>query len=202
MTAQEKLIQFIHNLTNEEADLIILSMGSVFTSIIPNLICDEIIQAIDRSKGKIMYVCNMVTQPGETDGFKVSDHVKLLNQYLGKHKLDVVVANSGQIDDEMATRVVSMEVIQQRVAEQFGITMADLMGNRRPRNIAEPRMVAMYLCRRHTRHSLPEIGNAFGKTHATVLNAMNKVPELCRKDDALRTRMRQIEKSLGRKGGF
>lgn len=93
----------------EEADLIILSMGSVFTSIIPNLICDEIIQAIDRSKGKVMYACNMVTQPGETDDFKVSDHIKLLNQYLGKHKVDVVVANSGKIDEEMAKRYESLE---------------------------------------------------------------------------------------------
>lgn len=93
----------------EEADLIILSMGSVFTSIIPNLVCDEIIQAIDRSKGKVMYACNMVTQPGETDDFKVSDHIKLLNQYLGKHKVDVVVANSGKIDEEMAKRYESLE---------------------------------------------------------------------------------------------
>jgi uncharacterized cofD-like protein len=43
----------------EEADLIILSMGSLFTSIIPNLICEEIREAIDRSKGKLMYACNM-----------------------------------------------------------------------------------------------------------------------------------------------
>lgn len=93
----------------EEADLIVLSMGSLFTSIIPNLICEEIIEAIDRSRGKIMYVCNMVTQPGETEGFKVSDHVCLINQYLGKHKLDVVVANDGHIDDEMAKRYESLE---------------------------------------------------------------------------------------------
>lgn len=93
----------------EKADLIILSMGSVFTSIIPNLICEEIIEAIDRSKGKIMYVCNMVTQPGETDKFKVSDHVYLLNLYLGKRKIDVVVANDGKIDDEMAKRYESLE---------------------------------------------------------------------------------------------
>lgn len=93
----------------EEADVILLSMGSVFTSIIPNLICDEIVKAIDRSKGKVMYVCNMVTQPGETDGFKVSDHVKLLNQYLGKHKIDIVIANSGEIDEDMAKRYGSLE---------------------------------------------------------------------------------------------
>lgn len=91
------------------ADLIILSMGSVFTSIIPNLICEEIVEAIDNSKGKIMYVCNMVTQPGETDDFKVSDHVRLLNQYLGKRKINVVVANNGKIDEEMAKRYESLE---------------------------------------------------------------------------------------------
>lgn len=93
----------------KEADLIILSMGSFFTSIIPNLICDEIVSAIDRSRGKIMYVCNMVTQPGETDGFKVSDHVRLLNQHLGKRKIDVVIANDGKIDEAMAKRYESLE---------------------------------------------------------------------------------------------
>lgn len=93
----------------EEADLIVLSMGSLFTSIIPNLICEEIVEAIDRSKGKIMYVCNMVTQPGETEDFKVSDHIRLINQYLGKRKVDVVVANDGTIDEKMAKRYESLE---------------------------------------------------------------------------------------------
>ncbi len=93
----------------EEADLIVLSMGSLFTSIIPNLICEEIVEAIDRSRGKIMYVCNMVTQPGETEDFKVSDHVELINQYLGKRKIDVVVANDGKIGEEMARRYESLE---------------------------------------------------------------------------------------------
>lgn len=93
----------------EEADLILLSMGSLFTSIIPNLICEEIVEAIDRSAGKIMYVCNMVTQPGETEDFKVSDHIRLINQYLGKRKVDVVIANDGIIDENMAKRYESLE---------------------------------------------------------------------------------------------
>lgn len=93
----------------EEADLILLSMGSLFTSIIPNLICEEIMEAIDRSRGKIMYVCNMVTQPGETEDFKVSDHIRLINQYLGKRKVDVVIANDGEIDEAMAKRYESLE---------------------------------------------------------------------------------------------
>ena len=93
----------------ENADLIILSMGSLFTSIIPNLICDDILRAMAKSKGKVMYVCNMVTQPGETDDFTVSDHVRLLNQYLGERKVDVVIANNGKIDEEMAKRYESLE---------------------------------------------------------------------------------------------
>ncbi len=93
----------------EEADLIVLSMGSLFTSIIPNLICEGIVDAIDKSKGKIMYVCNMVTQPGETEDFKVSDHIQMINQYLGKRKVDVVVANDGKIDEKMAKRYESLE---------------------------------------------------------------------------------------------
>lgn len=93
----------------KNADLIILSMGSIFTSIIPNLICKQMKDAIDESKAKVMYVCNMTTQPGETDDFKVSDHIKLLNTYLGKKKIDVVIANSGHIDSEVANRYATLE---------------------------------------------------------------------------------------------
>ena len=93
----------------EESDLIILSMGSLFTSIIPNLICSNLIKALDKSKSKIMYICNMVTQPGETDNYKVSDHVKTLNNYLGKHKVDILIANNGEISKEIAKRYYTLE---------------------------------------------------------------------------------------------
>ena len=93
----------------KEADLIILSMGSLYTSIIPNLICREIKDAIDESRAKVMYVCNMVTQPGETDNYTVSDHVKTLNRYLGNKKISVVIANNGFISQEMAERYHTLE---------------------------------------------------------------------------------------------
>ena len=92
-----------------EADLIILSMGSLYTSIIPNLLCRDLVKEIDKSKAKIMYVCNMMTQPGETENFKVSDHVKILNKYLGKRKIDVVIANSGRIKDELIEKYATLE---------------------------------------------------------------------------------------------
>lgn len=84
----------------KKSDAIILSMGSVYTSIIPNLLCDEVIQAIDSSNAKIIYVCNVMTQPGETDDFKVSDHINLLNSYLGNKKIDVVITNNEEISCE------------------------------------------------------------------------------------------------------
>lgn len=99
-----KAIEAIKN-----ADLIVLSMGSLFTSIIPNLICKEMISAIDNSKAKIMYVCNMTTQPGETDDFRVSDHINLLNRYLGNKKIDSVVVNNGIIKDEIAEKYATLE---------------------------------------------------------------------------------------------
>lgn len=85
-----------------EADLIVLSMGSLFTSIIPNLLIKEVVKEIEKSNAKIMYVSNMMTQPGETDNYTLTDHVKKLNEYLGKRKVDIVLANTGKIDEKMA----------------------------------------------------------------------------------------------------
>lgn len=92
-----------------EADLVILSMGSIFTSIIPNLLCKEIIDTLDSSNVPIMYTCNIMTQPGETDNLSVSEHLDIINKYLGKRKVDVVVANDGKISDEMITKYETLE---------------------------------------------------------------------------------------------
>lgn len=81
-----------------DADLIILSMGSIYTSVIPNLLSSDIRNAIDTSKADVMYVCNMFTQPGETDNFKASDHINLLNSYLGNKKVSVGIFNNQEID--------------------------------------------------------------------------------------------------------
>lgn len=101
----------------KEANLIILSMGSLYTSVIPNLICKEMIDAIDSSKAPIMYICNMMTQPGETDDFTVSDHIKLLNKYLGKRKVDVVIVNNKNIDDKIKEKYETLEQKDQVVVD-------------------------------------------------------------------------------------
>ena len=65
----------------KKADLIIFSSGSLITSIIPHLLNEELNNAIKNSKAKTMYICNLFTQPGETDGFSVSAHIKLIEKY-------------------------------------------------------------------------------------------------------------------------
>lgn len=84
----------------KEADMIILSMGSLYTSVLCNLISDDVIKAIDESKGKILYVCNMFTQPGETDDFTVGDHIEVLNNHLGKRKINAAIVNDGKISEK------------------------------------------------------------------------------------------------------
>ena len=93
----------------KKADLIILSVGSLYTSIIPNIIPKEMKEALSQSKAKIMYVCNIMTQPGETDKFKVSDHVNKLNEYLGERNIDVVIANNGKIEPSIINKYSSLE---------------------------------------------------------------------------------------------
>lgn len=93
----------------KSADLIVFSMGSLYTSILPCLLSKEIINKLDKSSAPIVYACNLFTQPGETDKFKVSDHLKTINSYLGKRKIDVVIANNGKIDERLAYKYLSTE---------------------------------------------------------------------------------------------
>ena len=92
-----------------EADLIIFSPGSLYTSILPHLLAPEICQALAETKAPLMYVANLVTQPGETDGYTVGDHLRILNQYLKKRKIDVVLANNAEIDPVITEKYITTE---------------------------------------------------------------------------------------------
>lgn len=110
------------------ADLIVLSMGSLYTSIIPNLISEDVRNAIDESNAEILYVCNIMTQPGETDDFSVSDHINILNHYLGEKKIHAVVANNGPISDEIKEKYLVKEqkdpvLFDKDILDQMGITV-------------------------------------------------------------------------------
>lgn len=84
----------------KQADLVLLSMGSLYTSLIPNLICKEIVDAIKESNARVMYVCNLCAQVGVTDHFAVSDYVNVIENYIGAGGVDCVVVNDETIDNE------------------------------------------------------------------------------------------------------
>ena len=77
-----------------EADLIIIGIGSLYTSIIPNLLSPEMKKALNKSTAKKMYICNIMSEHGETDGYKVSDCIKQINKYVSPNFIDIVLANN------------------------------------------------------------------------------------------------------------
>jgi uncharacterized cofD-like protein len=79
------------------ADAIVLGPGSLYTSLLPNLLVAGVAEAIRNSPALKLFVCNLVTQPGETDGFSAADHLKVLEIYLGRRVIDVCAVNSGPI---------------------------------------------------------------------------------------------------------
>lgn len=88
----------------KEAQIIVLGPGSLYTSIIPNLLIKEIAQAIEESEAIKVYVCNVMTQPGETDGYKVSDHIKALVKHSHARILDYCLVNNGEVPQEVLGR--------------------------------------------------------------------------------------------------
>ena len=101
------------------------------------------------------------------------------------------------LDKEAETRKVTVDRIQQIVAEQFQLRVSDLTGSKRPKNIAEPRMMAMYFAREMTDLSLADIGNAFGgRNHATVLHAMSQVKKLSDASDDFRRSLSSLKRKI------
>ena len=92
-----------------EADLIIFSPGSLYTSILPHLLSKEVVETLKDAKAPLMYISNLVTQPGETDGYNVGDHVDVLNHYLKDRKIDIVIANNGIVDEHIRQRYLDTE---------------------------------------------------------------------------------------------
>jgi len=83
-----------------KANLIIIGPGSLFTGVLPHFLVKGLPEAIKKSPAKKAYICNMMTQPGQTVNFKVSDHVKEVKKYLGENP-DYVIVNNGQISQEI-----------------------------------------------------------------------------------------------------
>ncbi|MGE0430802.1 MAG: uridine diphosphate-N-acetylglucosamine-binding protein YvcK [Planctomycetota bacterium] len=84
-----------------EADLIVLGPGSLYTSVIPNCLVPGMVDAMRDSPAPIVYVCNVMTQPGETDGYTVADHLRAIEAHTESGLVDAVVVNTRPIDERL-----------------------------------------------------------------------------------------------------
>nr|WP_270172743.1 YvcK family protein [Paenibacillus sp. SYP-B4298] len=87
-----------------EADAILVGPGSLYTSIIPNLLVPKLAQAIVESNAVKIFVCNVMTQPGETDNYSVSDHLEAIHAHIGHHLFDYVIVNDGEIPPQVQSK--------------------------------------------------------------------------------------------------
>lgn len=106
--ASRKVVSAIMN-----ADMVVLGPGSLFTSILPNIMIPEIGKALVETEGKIVYISNIMTQLGETEGLNDADHVKVLHKHLGKKFVDIALTNIGDVPDEYIDQKQSIEYLLQ-----------------------------------------------------------------------------------------
>ncbi|CAM3005667.1 YvcK family protein [Paenibacillus sediminis] len=84
-----------------QADAILIGPGSLYTSILPNLLVPKLAEAVVASNSIKIFVCNVMTQPGETDNYTVSDHLKAVYDHIGHHLFDYVIVNNGEIPPQV-----------------------------------------------------------------------------------------------------
>ena len=119
------------------ADLITLGPGSLYTSVLPDLLVPEILQAIKESNAPCLYICNIMTQPGETEGYTVSDHVKALIEHIGKNVIDYVLVNNARPSREILKKYEEVGEfpvkIDAKQVEETGVIMikSNLLGEER-----------------------------------------------------------------------
>ena len=111
----------------QEADLILLGPGSLYTSVIPNLLVDGISDAVRGSKAIKIYICNIMTQDGETEGMTASDHVKALLDHSGPGLVDLCLCNSAPVRPGLVERYKEEDavpiVVDKEAIEALGVEL-------------------------------------------------------------------------------
>ena len=110
-----------------EADIIVLGPGSLYTSIIPNLLVDGVCDALRNTSAIIVYVCNVMTQPCETEHYKLSDHIRAIEKHAGAGIIDYCIVNTANIPDELSQRYnkdgAEMVKVDAKEVENMGIKL-------------------------------------------------------------------------------
>ena len=148
---------------------------------VANFIAQHISKNIRRLEGALIKVASYATLTGKTIDLAATE---MLLQ-------DVLM--------EQAQNQLTIEIIQKKVADHYQIRHSDMTSKRRPNNIAIPRQIAMYLTRTLTKHSLQEIGDAFGgRDHGTVIHACKSVDNMMEQDTTARGSIEFLKTQLSR----
>lgn len=137
----------------EEADMVVLSPGSLFTSTIPSLLGGGVRDALSRFRGPVVYVANVMSQPGETDGFSVSDHLRAISDHAGPVLTDVLVHTGGLPEDLVAryeTESASPVRFDRETVEALGVRAreSDLLSEKLGSGVRhDPARLAEEVCR-------------------------------------------------------
>ncbi|MEG0961220.1 MAG: 2-phospho-L-lactate transferase CofD family protein, partial [Erysipelotrichaceae bacterium] len=113
-----------------DADIIIYGIGSLYTSIIPNLIIPGICEELKKSKAKKYYICNAMNQPGETDDYYLEDHVEAILNHTYQGAIDTVIAYNNELDKETLNRYIEKGAHEITIREEqhpYKIIMCDIL---------------------------------------------------------------------------
>jgi len=136
------------------AKLVIISPGDLFTSIIPVLLVHGVKETIQESKAKFIYICNAMTKSGETDGFRVSDFIRVIEQYTGR-KMDIVICNNTLPDKKVLSYY----------AKEFSYpVVSDMKVNSRKRKIIASNLIMQGRLARHNPQKIAAIITAIVRT--------------------------------------
>ncbi|MBX6771665.1 MAG: YvcK family protein [Chloroflexi bacterium] len=134
-----------------EADLIVIGPGSLFTSVLPNLLVEDIARSIRSSRAMKVYVCNVATE-AETDGFYVMDHIRAFEQHVGPHLFQYVLVNSNlnvNLSPSAPTRLVTLT--DEAANSGYNVILADVIDPVEPRR-HNPKKLALSLMRLYEAH--------------------------------------------------
>lgn len=123
----DEVIKSIYN-----TDIIVIGPGSLYTSIMPNLLVGGVVDAIRNSKAPKVYIANIMTQPGETDNYNVVDHIKAINKHCGENIIDIVITNNEvlpkpvfDIYNKDGASQVLLDQKQKQILESMGIKVIE-----------------------------------------------------------------------------
>lgn len=112
------------------ADIIVVGPGSLYTSILPNLLVKDILAAIRASQALKVFICNVATQKGETDGFSCGDHLRVIEEHIGANIFDIIVAN--ETSPSVYNQLVEAVRVEEELKEEYAVYKNDLIDEEHP----------------------------------------------------------------------